>query len=287
MTLSTVLFTNKKLFEMFIPFYKNSKIQVEVIFEPKINRIVLIPDQEKLSESKLDFNYIYNELKTILIKKDKNLLLYSKIHIQLNKKHALISPHNKMTPIKKYKIMNLNLENINTADYNQNQNFDFDLINKIKNENELITHLSFIQNISFKDSWGYSPNSQNDIRKKIKSNNNITNGIIFAFKSKKETLFGLSGLGDLMLTCNSSKSRNTNFGIKIANIKHNNFEKELDKNAITEGYFTAKAAIKIATENGIEMPILESVFNILYNGFDIEDEINKLMSRPLTIENIN
>ena len=82
-----------------------------------------------------------------------------------------------MTPIKKYKIMNLNLENINTADYNQNQNFDFDLINKIKNENELITHLSFIQNISFKDSWGYSPNSQNDIRKKIKSNNNIFSSI--------------------------------------------------------------------------------------------------------------
>ena len=107
------------------------------------------------------------------------------------------------------------------------------------------------------------------------------------FKSKKETLFGLSGLGDLMLTCNSSKSRNTNFGIKIANIKHKNFEKELDKNAITEGYFTAKAAIKIASENRIEMPILESVFNILYNGFDIEDEINKLMSRPLTIENID
>ena len=107
------------------------------------------------------------------------------------------------------------------------------------------------------------------------------------FKSKKETLFGLSGLGDLMLTCNSSKSRNTNFGIKIANIKHKNFEKELDKNAITEGYFTTKAAIKIATDNGIEMPILESVFNILYNQFDIEDEINKLMSRPLTIENID
>ena len=114
----------------------------------------------------------------------------------------------------------------------------------------------------------------------------ITRFAIF-FKSKKETLFGLSGLGDLMLTCNSSKSRNTNFGIKIANIKHKNFEKELDKNAITEGYFTAKAAIKIATDNDIEMPILESVFNILYNGFDIEDEINKLMSRPLTIENID
>ena len=101
---------------MFIPFYKNSESQVKVIFEPKINRVVLIPDQEKLSESKLDFNYIYNELQSILLKKDETLLLYSKIHIQLNKKHALISPHNKMTPIKKYKIMNLNLENINTAD---------------------------------------------------------------------------------------------------------------------------------------------------------------------------
>ncbi len=114
----------------------------------------------------------------------------------------------------------------------------------------------------------------------------ITRFALF-FKSKKETIFGLSGLGDLMLTCNSAKSRNTNFGIKIANIKHKNFEKELDKNAITEGYYTVKAAIKIASENNIEMPILESVFNILHNGFDIEDEINKLMSRPLTIENIN
>ena len=107
------------------------------------------------------------------------------------------------------------------------------------------------------------------------------------FKSKKETIFGLSGLGDLILTCNSKKSRNTNFGIKIANIKHKNFEKELDKNAITEGYYTTKAAIKIASENNIEMPILESVFNILYNEFDIEEEIKKLMSRPLTIEKIN
>jgi len=106
------------------------------------------------------------------------------------------------------------------------------------------------------------------------------------FKSKQETIFGLSGLGDLMLTCNSAKSRNTNFGIKIANIKHKNFEKELDKNAITEGYYTSKAAIKIASENNIEMPILESVFNILYNEFDIEEEIKKLMARPLTIEKI-
>jgi glycerol-3-phosphate dehydrogenase (NAD(P)+) len=104
------------------------------------------------------------------------------------------------------------------------------------------------------------------------------------FKAKKETIFGLSGLGDLMLTCNSSKSRNTNFGTKIVNIKHKNFENELDKNAITEGYYSAKATMKIASENNIDMPILESVFNILYNEFNIEDEINKLMARPLTLE---
>ena len=56
---------------------------------------------------------------------------------------------------------------------------------------------------------------------------------------------------------------------------------------IRDRFYTAKAAIKIASENNIEMPILESVFNILYNEFDIEEEINKLMSRPLTIEKIN
>ena len=156
---------------MFINFHNNSKIQIEVIFEPKINRIVLIPDQEKLSESKLDFNYIYDELKSILEKKDGNLSLYSNIHIQLNKKQSLLSPHDQMVPIKKYKTMNLDLENITTADYKLNKNSDFDLVNNIKNENELIANLSFIQNISFSNSWGYAPNSENDIRKKIKEKN--------------------------------------------------------------------------------------------------------------------
>ena len=169
---------------MFINFHNNSKIQIEVIFEPKINRIVLIPDQEKLSESKLDFNYIYDELKSILEKKDGNRSLYSNIHIQLNKKQSLLSPHDQMVPIKKYKTMNLDLENITTADYKLNKNSDFDLVNNIKNENELIANLSFIQNISFSNSWGYAPNSENDIRKKIKEKNNIINSIIFAFKSK-------------------------------------------------------------------------------------------------------
>ncbi len=73
---------------------------------------------------------------------------------------------------------------------------------------------------------------------------------------------------------------------KIANTKPENYTDILKSQQITEGYYTAKAAKKIASENNIEMPILQSVFNILYNGFDIEDEINKLMSRPLTIENI-
>jgi glycerol-3-phosphate dehydrogenase len=50
---------------------------------------------------------------------------------------------------------------------------------------------------------------------------------------------------------------------------------------LQKGTLQLRQAIKIASENGIEMPILESVFNILYNGFDIEDEINKLMSRPV------
>ena len=83
-----------------------------------------------------------------------------------------------------------------------------------------------------------------------------------------------------MLTCNSSKSRNTNFGIKIANIKHKNFEKELDKDAITEGYFTAKAAIKIASDldnllsKGKLKGPLHGIPIILKDNIDTGDKMN-------------
>jgi glycerol-3-phosphate dehydrogenase (NAD(P)+) len=102
--------------------------------------------------------------------------------------------------------------------------------------------------------------------------------------ANQETIFGLSGLGDLILTCNSLKSRNTKFGNLIANSKSSNFEEILKSQQITEGYFTTKAVNIISDKKKIDMPIMKSIYNILYKNFSIKDEINKLLERPITDE---
>ena len=104
------------------------------------------------------------------------------------------------------------------------------------------------------------------------------------FGADKNTLFGLSGLGDLILTCGSSSSRNTQFGIKIASSKYDNFTDLLQSQEVTEGYYTVEAVYNIAKNKKIDMPIMEAIYNIIYKRYDLKDEIIKLLSRPLKDE---
>jgi len=104
------------------------------------------------------------------------------------------------------------------------------------------------------------------------------------FNADKNTLFGLSGLGDLILTCSSESSRNTQFGIKIASSKSENYLELLKSQEVTEGYYTVEAVFNISKKNKIEMPIMESVYNILYNRYDLKEELIKLLNRPLKEE---
>ena len=106
------------------------------------------------------------------------------------------------------------------------------------------------------------------------------------FRANKNTLFGLSGLGDLILTCGSKSSRNTQFGIKIASSKYENFSDLLQSQEVTEGYYTVEAVYNIAKQNKIEMPIMESVYNILYKQYDLKEELIRLLNRPLKDEKI-
>jgi len=106
------------------------------------------------------------------------------------------------------------------------------------------------------------------------------------FGADKNTLFGLSGLGDLILTCGSSSSRNTQFGIKIASSKYDNFSELLQSQEVTEGYYTVEAVYNIAKNKKIDMPIMEAIYNIIYNRYDLKEEIAKLLSRPLKEEKI-
>ena len=102
--------------------------------------------------------------------------------------------------------------------------------------------------------------------------------------AKQQTIFGLSGLGDLILTCNSLKSRNTKFGHLISSVNTPNIEHILKSQEVTEGYSTVKAVKKISDNKNIDMPIMNSVYNILYNNLSIKDEIKELLERPIKDE---
>ena len=95
-----------------------------------------------------------------------------------------------------------------------------------------------------------------------------------AHGAKEKTLAGLSGLGDLSLTCNSEKSRNFVFGVSLG------CQKPFNKNITIEGVATAFAVSQKARSLGLEMPITSSVSALVEGSASIEEVINSLLSRP-------
>lgn len=90
-------------------------------------------------------------------------------------------------------------------------------------------------------------------------------------------LLGLSGFGDLVLTCTSKKSRNYKFGIKLASSK--NIHDIISEIGTVEGYYTSEAVCKLAKSLNVEMPICNAVYAILYKEEEIEYVIEKLLQR--------
>ncbi|MGQ0673510.1 MAG: NAD(P)H-dependent glycerol-3-phosphate dehydrogenase [Hyphomicrobium sp.] len=104
-----------------------------------------------------------------------------------------------------------------------------------------------------------------------------------ALGARPETLMGLSGLGDLILTCGSPQSRNMSLGRALGQGK-SLAEILGSRNSVTEGVYTAAAVVRIARSKGIEMPIAEAVHAILEGRAGIDAAIGELMSRPLKAE---
>lgn len=100
-----------------------------------------------------------------------------------------------------------------------------------------------------------------------------------AMGGRAETLMGLSGLGDLVLTCVSGQSRNCSLGEALGR-----GEKLSDilghRASVAEGVFTASAAAALAKKHGVEMPITEAVDGILNRGLAIDAAIEALLARP-------
>ena len=98
-----------------------------------------------------------------------------------------------------------------------------------------------------------------------------------ALGGKPETFFGLSGLGDLTLTCNSNLSRNLRLGLNLAQNKPT-------ETVTCEGIKTTFAALRLGNNLGLDLPIINSVRKILNKKGTIEEIINDLLSRPLKRE---
>ncbi|GAB4355009.1 MAG: NAD(P)H-dependent glycerol-3-phosphate dehydrogenase [Oricola sp.] len=99
-----------------------------------------------------------------------------------------------------------------------------------------------------------------------------------ALGARPETLAGLSGLGDLILTCTSEKSRNFAYGAALAR------GEDLAGRPLAEGVFTAAAAARLARDKGIDAPIIFAVDAILSGRISIDEAVDGLMSRPLKTE---
>lgn len=100
---------------------------------------------------------------------------------------------------------------------------------------------------------------------------------------KRETFMGLSGLGDLVLTCTGGLSRNRYVGQKIA--EGYTLEEILkEMKMVAEGIYTAKAVKKLSEKLQVEMPISSEVYEILYNNKDPMQSLLDLMNRPLKEE---
>ncbi len=102
-----------------------------------------------------------------------------------------------------------------------------------------------------------------------------------AFGAKTETMMGLSGLGDLILTCSSPQSRNFSFGVALGKGEK---PEGAAHGKLAEGAFTAPVLLEMAAEKNIEMPISAAVAAILGGKLSVDAAIESLLTRPIKAE---
>lgn len=103
-----------------------------------------------------------------------------------------------------------------------------------------------------------------------------------AFGARPETLTGLSGLGDLILSCSSTQSRNYSLGVALGQGRS---PREARSNGmLSEGVVTAPVLVMMARAKGVEMPIASAVAAILDGHIGVDDAIENLLTRPFRAE---
>jgi glycerol-3-phosphate dehydrogenase (NAD(P)+) len=105
----------------------------------------------------------------------------------------------------------------------------------------------------------------------------------------RETLAGLAGLGDLVLTCTGELSRNRALGFRIAKSDSassnvTSIHADADGTPVAEGAGNALTIQALATRMGVEMPIVSAVYRVLYEASPAKDMVEELLSRQLKAE---
>jgi glycerol-3-phosphate dehydrogenase (NAD(P)+) len=106
-----------------------------------------------------------------------------------------------------------------------------------------------------------------------------------AFGAKLETLSGLAGLGDLILTCSSASSRNYSLGVGIGEGRSAT-ELLSNRKTVAEGAFTAPVLARLAREKGVDMPIVEAVDALVSGRSNVDEVLDGLLSRPPRAEGV-
>jgi glycerol-3-phosphate dehydrogenase (NAD(P)+) len=100
-----------------------------------------------------------------------------------------------------------------------------------------------------------------------------------AFGARPETLTGLSGLGDVILTCSNAQSRNYSYGVALGR-----GDPAQAGGALAEGIFTAPVLVEMANAKGVDMPIANAVVDILAGRASVDEATETLMTRPFRAE---
>ena len=104
-----------------------------------------------------------------------------------------------------------------------------------------------------------------------------------ALGARADTLSGLSGLGDLLLTCGSVQSRNMSLGRALG--EGRSLDEILgERRAVTEGVYTSHAMVHLSADRGVEVPIAAAVKGVVDGRLTVDEAIDGLMARPLRSE---
>jgi len=108
--------------------------------------------------------------------------------------------------------------------------------------------------------------------------------LVMACGGRRETMLGLAGIGDLVLTCTGGLSRNRTVGVELGRGKKLGDIIAAMHGMVAEGVFTTNAAMGLALRHRVEMPIAEQMHRILHDGKPPRDAMRELMARPVASE---